>query len=136
MADIGQNDEQFITSMIAFADRPIKELIATLEGVSIEDRWAENVMVDAGHIGVECKNGKKFNLKLGVVKKDYTMEMGELVGEEKVLRSMSYLIYCAQSIFKVMKIGTRSLKVDMEKSTLYFHSEDSARIGIIIEDAN
>jgi hypothetical protein len=125
--------EQFIKSMIAFADRPIKELIAKLDNQDVVDRWGQNIMVDTGHISVECKDGETYHLKLDVVEKNYEMDMGKLAGEEGVLRSMSYLIHCAQSLFKVMKVGTRSLKVDMEKSTMYFHSGDAHRIGIAIE---
>jgi len=118
--------------MIAFADRPLKELVAKQEGMDADMRWGRDIMVDVGQVNVECKNGKKYSLCLGVVSRDYTMDMGDLEGEPDVLKSMSHLIYCAQCHFKIMKVGTRTLKVDVEKSTLYLHSQDAYRIGIII----
>lgn len=128
----GKSTEEFINSMIAFADNPLKTLIAMCENKTIDERWGSDIMVDTGCAIIECKNGKKYNLSLGVVNKDYEMDMTELQGESSVLKTMSYLIHCVLSLFKLMKVGTRTLKVDMEKSTLYFHSQDQHRIGILI----
>ena len=129
--------EGFIKSMIAFADRPLKELIAIREGVDIVEKWGTQVMVDTGHITVEQKNGTKHNIKLAIVPKNYMLELGELTGDQKALEAMAYLIHCAQCLFQIIKekndVGNRSLKVDMESSTLYFHSNDEKRLGINIQ---
>lgn len=129
--------EAFIKSMIAFADRPIKELIAIREGVDVAEKWGNQIMVSAGHITVEKKDGAKYDIKLVIVPKDYMLDIADLNGDQKALESMAYLIHCAQCLFQIIKekndVGNRSLKVDMDTSTLYFHSADEKRIGLSIQ---
>lgn len=130
------NAKQFLQSAIAFADRPVKELVAKRDGKDVDEMWGSDVMVSTGHILVECKDDKKYKLELGLVEKEYKLDLGELDGDEKALSAASYLIHCAQTIGKMTPTITRTLKVDTQNTTLYFHSLDDHRLGLVITPAH
>ena len=135
--DAPDRTKDAVESMIAFADRPLKELMARLEGVSVEEKWGCGVMVDVGYISTESVGGEMHHVQLAVVPKDHVMDMGNLEGDSKALESMSYLANSAMTIYRIMKsrgeTGTRNLKVDVKNTTLYFHSSDPFRIGLLVE---
>lgn len=130
MSDEKQQD--FINSMVALADRPVRTLIAKCEGLSVDEKWGTNIMDTTGEIHIVCKNGKKYNISLDVVGKNYMVDLGDLTGEPRALEHMSFLIHCARSVIAPIEYN-RTLKVDPLNTTIYFHTDDEYRLGIIIK---
>jgi hypothetical protein len=134
------NDDKqrkFLESAVMFADRQVKQLMAERVNRTVDEMWGTEVVPDIGSsINVECKDGKKYTIRLEVVPRDYILDLKGFENDPKVLQSLSYLIHCCRTYYKILeqrgKCSNKTLKVDSATTTLYIHSQDPVRIGLRI----
>ena len=105
MSEESKNDdssERAMESTIMFCDRVIKDLLARRMGKDVDKHWGAKVVPDIGSsLQLKYNDGKTYDIKLGVVPKDYMLDISVFNGDPKVLESLSFLVNACLAYYNI-----------------------------------
>ena len=134
-----------IDNAIMFADVVIKELVAHTIGCSVNEIFDSEINT-VGEILINLDK-KKYIMKLGIVDRDYMLDLGELKDDEQIKSRIVFLLNTVKILFNPIKDYMRKWSAKRDKSfnyvlqiglntTLFLDKDMEKRIGIILNRAN
>lgn len=128
--------KKIIDQSIMFADRVLKNLIAHTMSRSVDEVF-EDILETTGIITVD----NKYSMGLGVVDKEYVLDLKEYTGNEQVKDRIVFLLNMAKIAYCPIKtyLDTtgqefdHKLLIDMN-TNLYFSEHTEKRIGVIFRE--
>lgn len=134
----GMDFERHINKCAIYSDYVIKNLIAITVDCKM-DQLFPDIIDNKSTIDYKHTNGNTYKFKLSIVDKDYSLELGDLLGNKTVksimgqLLSMTRIVYCPLKDYMKKKIKTFNYVLQLDHNTnLYLDKNSKKRVGIVM----
>ena len=127
-----------LENSMKFADKVLKQLVACTLNTTVDELFSE-CLDDTGYVGIEIDD-IKFSLSLGIVPKDYMLDLGRFHGNAEVQERMVFLLNCVKLLYCPVKDHMKKqmdfnyvLQLDLN-TTMFLDSGTEKRIGILLKE--